>query len=747
MTESLLSSGFCREVLGTTFSATEYEAFKSKWGAVRLQIVDVQRYPPIPRKGERSRFYLAASDGETLVWVVIPPRTALEQDIAQFQLDIGCVVTLQEYLLLQAENGHAVVVTRHVSYSPHSRPLLGSPTWDPTLVSLSSAALLHGPSAATPTAEERETAATEEALQRFPSVTVKDIVHQPSCVLHEWKIDLQWIWIGTPYASFGEENASFPVHSDRTQARPAEYTAMGEEREAEVEREKKKTGSSEGKERTRLRDRGRTSYTVKTIGMDENGHLVPCIFYGRWEWMQTHLLVESLPTNPHFPFSVMLPSSSSSLLPPLRCWCAKGRVVWESTAEAALPSHLVFREPTALLMALGRDHHHLAVPQTRSSHHTGESMENEMTSTDQALSTRHRLAAPPFPVTPVAVVGELTRTLPSVVSILQEATLGQVVSFTARVVSVREGVLTHTIRGSTLRAHLIAADSVQRLVLLNITLWGDAAKDAAIFQRGQKYWFHRLTVREFQHQKNVSSRSDSVFIPLAETLVWEERNTMREGGPSQSEGLTREEGQPHDIEKNPMTSSGTGRASGMVGNGDVSSAPFVMSLSLSSPFLPSLARVQGMTKPLIWWQCNACGAYGALLPPSALQPPCVRCGGAFGMPVFHTTVQLSDGAMVVEAACETTAAEMLLETTASEVQAGRGSRFSSSTTPSAKHDPLTLWEDQICVSLVGCPVLVWLLRREHSDNSYLLTRCLHVDFQACSHALLSLIEKEDGAPH
>lgn len=498
---SFLSTGFCQFVIESSVSARESEALPLQWASPRLQVLDIQRFPPIPREKEPSRFYLAASDAVSLIWVVVPPQTALESDIAQFNVDVGCFLTLQKYTLVPATNGRSVVIAIQATFTPHASPLVGAPIPHPEVPMTFSPGALQphteptDPAASHPIPAELE--AMAQALEGYTTVTLKDIVHHPGCVLHAWKIDLQWVWVGTPFSSSSSGGGG---------GGPPEAADMS------------------GKDRRRAR------HTLKTVAMDGNGHLIGCIFYGRWGWLEEQI------------GSRLSSSASSSVvgekwgggggeeggppLRPLRLRCGNGGVVWESTTTAAVPSQLSFREDTTLLFPLSCPASLAStVVSPSSTTFSGEGggggvdSHGSGTSRPLGLPSSSSSSSSSFPLFPVGVVGELAGTLPSVSFILQEVPVGQVVSFTATVVSVRSGVLTHTKRGSTLRAHLLVADPVQRLTLLEVTTWGDAAKDTTRFERGKRYWFHNLAVREFQQKKNVSSRSDSLFVFLADVFV------------------------------------------------------------------------------------------------------------------------------------------------------------------------------------------------------------------------------------
>eukprot|EP00796_Vickermania_ingenoplastis_P004421 gene4421-3220_t len=588
-----ISSGFCSAALDAKFSKVEYDTFQETWRDVQLQIVDVQRFPAEPREAERCRFYLAASDGSALIWLVSPPHSEIEENIAQYQMEIGCLVTLHEYTLLEASNRKNVVVPLRLSFLPNSVPLIGEPYWSPSLFDLSSKALVY----------ERKTPALDlekTMFDGFVEVTIEEIACEPQCVLGPWQIELRFIWVGNPY----------------------------------------RTGNS-GSERS-ARDRQR--YSLRSVAVDRNGHAIICVHFGVLSWLEK-FQVQSM-------------------------WrFANGSVVWEATMEGT-PSHLSFNEQCQ------------CCPITL----------DPFTASSGVLKARNVL-----PLQPVSTVGEVARAFPSVSEIIDTVPLDRVISFVAEVVSFRPGVLTRTKRGSILRANLIVADPHQRLSIIEVTLWGDAAPNI-VFTRGQHYWFHNLTVREFQRKKNLSSRSDSLFILLSKELVLP---------PAPSTSI------PYESPDVPY-----GEKDHLIENGVL----FVLQLSLATQLLPSLARIQSIETPIVSWQCNACSAFDYPSPDIFV---CPLCGGGDYSSRFRLRLTLSDGEELLEAVCYHDPAERLLGMTVDAVeQRCRCDAFFS---------------QRLTARLTGCPVLVWLLRMQ-GPNETLATGCQLVDVTSCSTALIASVE-------
>lgn len=893
--DSFLSTGFCRSALTANFSTTAYASFLLTWGSVRLQLLDIQRFPPIPKEGEQSRFYLAASDGESLIWVVVPPNTNIEQDVAQFHLDVGCVVTLLKYTLLQAKNGFNVVVVMGtcaegggecMTFSPYSSPLIGAPTWDHSMFTLSSVALL----TETPVAAAAATSSCdtdpppplrimllkmkemENIFQRCVTVTLNEIVRNPTCVLSPWKIDLQWIWVGTPYSSYDVEKANLLYHTSSASADGFQRRRRREEEEENEEEgqegEEESGGGAGGKggngeddfpfsfrdrpfsARSSSRRKGgggggrrggpgrasgsNTRYTLKTIAMDANGHLIPCIFCGRLEWLEERILrpasLSSTTTTTSFSWSsppgqtLPPPPSSSSFSSFVRLRCANATVVWESRSEASLLSHFSLREHAVHLYPL-RIPVLDASPQCRAvvlaqggmtrmhpredsagggggvgtermrgrrRGEAGEESENHGSSTarmevgEEAATAANKAAAasssvsmdsPCFPIYPVAAASALAAglSLSSVSYILQQGIVGQVVSFTAIIVSVCPPSLTHTKRGSTLRASVMVADPAQRLAVLDITLWGEAANFTSHFPRGQRCWFHRFTIREFQRKKNVSSRVDSICVFLSDELVLERESAPMTGDDDGAagagmiqpaveevkdilvvEGMS--EGACHlSIRRSDLWGNRVGcRPAGTCTALTTAATPpppfpsvhLSVSLSLSTPMLPALARIQEVDHPLLWWQCSACrecSSFSARTSSSTPSPDpsvaCPSCKNSSRKAVLRSTLVFSDGNTRISAMCENSALEVLLDTTAEDLREASARMFYSLQKEGKSTDHVgDLIERPLCASLSGSPVLVWLFHRGYCGLPPLVTRCCPLDYRSSSHVLLSLIE-------
>lgn len=169
--EEDLSRGFCAASIDAHFNRSEYKEYKKYYLPVHLQVVDVQRFPIKPIKHEASRFYLAASDGEKLIWVVISPQTCIEAKVASGELEIGCLITFFDFTLVEAANGKNVVIVNELLFSKHPELLLCKPKVDTRLFHLSSAALI-APSIH-----------LEDKLSYMKKLTLEEIIRAPDCAL------------------------------------------------------------------------------------------------------------------------------------------------------------------------------------------------------------------------------------------------------------------------------------------------------------------------------------------------------------------------------------------------------------------------------------------------------------------------------------------------------------------------------------------------------------------------------------
>nr|CCC89943.1 conserved hypothetical protein [Trypanosoma congolense IL3000] len=140
-----LSLGFCESVLQKCGSSASSALTQlTQWASPAVQIIDIQRYPqkiPEDRNTTSCCFYLAVSDSISLLWVVVPPETEMEELISTFQIEIGFCIKLDAYMVATAKNGLNVVIPISITYSENSLPLVGNPVFDPLTFKLSNRAL------------------------------------------------------------------------------------------------------------------------------------------------------------------------------------------------------------------------------------------------------------------------------------------------------------------------------------------------------------------------------------------------------------------------------------------------------------------------------------------------------------------------------------------------------------------------------------------------------------------------------
>ncbi|KAI5686648.1 hypothetical protein MNV84_03292 [Leishmania braziliensis] len=191
-----LSTGFCAAALVQSLAPNEVEAWQQQWPQPTLQVVDIQRYPPVPAAScGPSRFYVAVSDSESVAWVVVPPCTTLEDSVAAFEIEVGCCVTLLSHALVTAPNGLNVIVALQVKYSNNTFRLLGQPTCAKALFPLSAQSLLHRQDT-----DAKAHRAVVTAPQRpSHSIAIRDFMEAPQRALGNWCVTARVVWKGRAY--------------------------------------------------------------------------------------------------------------------------------------------------------------------------------------------------------------------------------------------------------------------------------------------------------------------------------------------------------------------------------------------------------------------------------------------------------------------------------------------------------------------------------------------------------------------
>ncbi|KPA82550.1 putative mitochondrial ATP synthase, epsilon chain [Leptomonas pyrrhocoris] len=210
-----LSTGFCGAALTQSLALEEIEEWQRQWPQPTLQVVDVQRYPRCPTTElEPCRFYVAASDGQSLVWLVVPPQTPLEEAIAGFELEVGCCMTLLSHTLVTAANGLNVVVPLQVKYSSNTLRLLGRPTCPDQLFPLSANSLVQRATEGEGTGVVGTGASTAAVRRPSHRIAVRDFVDNPERALGNWFIAVRVVWRGREY-QMNSPSRTFGSHSVR----------------------------------------------------------------------------------------------------------------------------------------------------------------------------------------------------------------------------------------------------------------------------------------------------------------------------------------------------------------------------------------------------------------------------------------------------------------------------------------------------------------------------------------------------
>ncbi|KAF8295813.1 putative Replication factor-A C terminal domain containing protein [Trypanosoma cruzi] len=184
-----LSTGFCASAMKGVLPHGPGESWASLWPSPRVQVVDIQRYPKIVTEPfVVSRFYVAVSDSASLIWLVVPPGSEMEELIDTFQIEVGSCITLNEYSVVAAKNALNVVVPLSITYSGNELSLLGNPTVEETLFCLSTEALTKRRGAVKPN--------FSRAIESYIKISLIDFVDAKGHELEDYALDLRIIWKG-----------------------------------------------------------------------------------------------------------------------------------------------------------------------------------------------------------------------------------------------------------------------------------------------------------------------------------------------------------------------------------------------------------------------------------------------------------------------------------------------------------------------------------------------------------------------
>ncbi|ORC93826.1 uncharacterized protein TM35_000017030 [Trypanosoma theileri] len=184
-----LTQGFCASALMGSIPNGGEESWSSLWPSPTLQVVDIQRYPKvITQPSVISRFYVALSDSASLIWLIAPPGSEMEELIHTFQIEVGSCITLKAYTVISAKNGLNVLVPISISYSDTVLSLLGNPVFDPSLFELSSAALT----------KQRNVLKMEtlQTTRDYTTLSLREILEVRGESLRDYAIVVRIIWKG-----------------------------------------------------------------------------------------------------------------------------------------------------------------------------------------------------------------------------------------------------------------------------------------------------------------------------------------------------------------------------------------------------------------------------------------------------------------------------------------------------------------------------------------------------------------------
>lgn len=618
-----LSVGFCVAAVTLSQAPKEVAAWQAQWPQPTVQVVDIQRYPRVPTTvSGPSRFYVAVSDSESLAWLVVPPRTPLEDAIAAFAIEVGCCMTLLSHALVTAANGLNVVVPLQVQYTHSTARLLGQPRITESLFPLSAQSLLRRCT----DDEEDAAAAAAVDLQQRPShpIALRDFTEAPQRALGNWCVTARVVWKGRAYA-LNAQGGRFDTGGVNLRGSCGGY------------------GTS-------------TRFVFRCLLADERGDAMVAAFFG----------VEALGER------VLLHG----------CYrLAHGTVKW-GTGESGAPVELQFTE---------------------------KSIEAELP---------RGPASSPFPLYPSALVGEAAAQVRRVGSIVEAAQFGDYVSVVGVVVAVQPKTLIHARQSRVWRTVVTLGDQDEDHATahvargsgpyIEVTLWDDAG-DLVEPALGEPWLFHQCAVQLFQQRKTLSSRRSTMAVQLVPR--------PRAASPTEHNG----DPEPEASAGAPATHAPTPAAAA-----PAKAMQLVLELHESSPTLPVLARVQAVEQPLLLWTCAVCQRDGEAQP-----AVCGRCGAADAYPTLRVRVWLSDGLCVRLAVAHRSVAEALLGL--SSVMLAR----------QLEREPRAA-ATALCESLVGTPVLVWLLAGVDDDVAgtprFMIAGCQHVDYVPGCHTLLSVMD-------
>lgn len=667
------------------------QRYKEAWPHPCVQVVDLQRYPqeveettPAP-----SLFYVAVSDAESLLWLLVPPGTEMEELVASYQIDVGCCVTLRDYAVVTAANGYNVLVLLRVDYSPNPLSLIGHPRYDANLFQLSPRALTLSHRDSGNSAKRVEDAAAAAAEGKTPygeEIVLRDLVERPECAMKAWWVTLRILW-----------KSDRPYHGD------------GESDSVRVRNE----GRGGGGALSPLHGSSTSTRSLRCmqryVGVDANGNAMLCVFWYRRGSLgpldgQAAALADAGNGHDGDGGEGRDDTSVDGLRVGHCVQLHRGQVRW-GAGEAVVPGELQFHEDALVKVLLPSEE------------------------------------PPAFPSTPSAFLGRLGENMRTVQEILEGSHIDDVVAVTARVRDVGHKVPVNTKRGRVTRVVVCVEDARSADAVTYVTLWGDLAESVCM-AAGELWFFSSCTVREFMRVKQLSVRASAVVLLLepAATHAVADAGSLVTTPPRTGEVL---EGRSTSLS---LVRAATAAEDAGVATSEAAPEPvdglskptvqLALCLHDAAQTMPVLVRIQSVTFPLLrerctrcWWVSDAATPSGHGGDSQAVEGlPCARCGEATSRPVFSFTVVLSDGCECTEAHCLDGVGESLLEVSAQEF-----SRRLLLLNPRSV-------EASVTAALLGTPVLAWLFA-DPTTHTRTVIRCTHVNVRLCAQILMSILDK------
>lgn len=564
------------------------------WQSPVLQVLDVQAFPAAA-SGEEQRhaaayvYYLALSDTRKCCWCIVPPNSATEAAIHGGSLEVGCLITLVNYVVVAAQGGKNLVVALQAEHSLHPLSLIGEPTISKS-IHLSQQSLVHQ-------AQQRASGRVSGNGAAFTSRMLLDFLPDGDAVLvdssERWSVSGRVLWKSKLRRVFSEQQSA--VHPSQRQ--------------------------SDGSERQR--------FVFDCVLVDANGDAMKLVFWSCRSWFDT----------------VDVGSCVR---------CADGTV--KRDPETHTPLALHFHEKSTL----------------------------EVISDCIAGAADAAPSQVPFPRSATRCVGSCGDPPMAVASVLQHATVGDVVTCFGVVVSQQSVMQVRTARGNVDKKTLTVRDTTSRQCI-DVTLWEDHARLCPAIPLGQVWCFRDVVVRFFGSTKQLSSRhsSELFWLPNGASLHQGGNIVTALAAPP---GLSAALPHPH-----PSPSAASHGRADLPCNG-LAGVTFYWSLADTdaSELNHVLVKIQRVRLPIFYVACPSCGTQMKGL-------ACLSCSSTATELRFFLRLDVSDGLeMIIGAVGFTVVGETLFgETTADFLK-------------KAASDPL--FTQAAIDSIIGLPVLVKLVK-------------------------------------